>query len=317
MTEEECLASGCALVQLPNRTHIELRGSDRAEFLHNLCTNDIKRLQFGQGCEAFITNVQGKTIGHVLAFLGDNILSLETVPNQATTLMAHLDKYLITEDVQLDDQTDVAAEIAVLGRTSQEVLKQAGLDAPTEAYDHRDCILGGHAVSVRRVSMTAVPNFLLRSTTNGMPDITASLSSVGAVPQSPNLLETARIEYGWPQFGQDFTADNLPQELNRDTTAISFTKGCYLGQETVARIDALGHVNRIFVGLRIDGAKVPAEGDKLSVEGKPIGKVTSATFSSRLSAPLALGIVRTAHAEPGTQIDCDGLTATVIDMPIE
>lgn len=320
MAEHAILNDGCVLISLPNRTHIELRGSDRASFVHNLCTNDIKRLQPGQGCEAFITDVRGKTIGHVLAFLGTENLTLEAVPNQSEILMQHLDKYLITEDVQLLDQTDEKTEIALLGAAATATLNQAGLSAPAESYEHDDCdlgTLGGKTVSVRRVAMTSTPVFLLQSTAADVFVVEKALSAAGAVSADEPFLDTARIEFGWPVFGQDITASNLPQELNRDAAAISFTKGCYLGQETVARIDALGHVNRLLVGIRFEGEQVPTLGSALSVAGKEVGNVTSVTFSPRLSAPLALGFVRTEHAGSGTRLECDGTKGEVVAMPAE
>src|SRR5205814_560451 len=115
-------------------------------------------------------------------------------------------------------------------------------------------------------------------------------------------LEMVRIEAGTPFFGQDITDKNLPQELGRDALAISFTKGCYLGQETVARIDALGHVNQTLRGLRFAGLEIPQAGADLSTPDKPdkaVAHVTSAAFSPRLAAPLALGYVRRGYEAPG------------------
>ena len=317
MTDDAILSHGCALVPLPDRTHIEMVGSDRALLLHNLCTNDIKRLQPGQGCEAFLTDVRGKTIGHVLAFAGSASLALESVPGQSNTLMAHLDKYLITEDVQLVDQTDTRTEIALFGARSEQVLKEVKLDAPSNRYDHHDCMLQGHFLSLRRVAMTIEPCFLLQSTIAGIQAASELLEAAGAKSVAPELFEVARIEFGWPKFGKDFTADNFPQEVDRDSSAISFTKGCYLGQETVARIDALGHVNRQLVGLQLGTNQVPAERTTLTVDEKEVGMITSAVFSRRLSAPLAIGFVRAEHATLGTHVKCVDTTAKVVGLPVE
>jgi folate-binding protein YgfZ len=138
----------------------------------------------------------------------------------------------------------------------------------------------------------------------------------GAIRCGPAAVDTARLECGTPLFGIDVTDDNLPQEVNRDALAISFTKGCYLGQETVARIDAVGHVNRLLVGLRFSGSAIPAAGAPLLATGQPIGHVTSAAWSPRLNAPLALAYVRRNSAKPGTQLSSDSASAEVIQLPL-
>jgi folate-binding protein YgfZ len=125
-----------------------------------------------------------------------------------------------------------------------------------------------------------------------------------------------RIEYGMPLYGRDITLENLPQEVNRNAQAISFTKGCYLGQETVARIDALGHVNRLLVVVKFAGERIPSPGDELQIEGKPVGQVTSAAFSPRVSKPLALAYVRTASAAPGTRLASPVGDAEVVALPL-
>src|SRR5262249_52381639 len=112
------------------------------------------------------------------------------------------------------------------------------------------------------------------------------------------------------------TDDNLPQEVGRDAQAISFTKGCYLGQETVARIDALGHVNQLLVGLRCDSSNLPSCGSALSVDGKSVGHVTSAVWSPTLHAALALGYVRRSHAKSRTKVLTSAGLAEVVSLPI-
>jgi folate-binding protein YgfZ len=153
--------------------------------------------------------------------------------------------------------------------------------------------------------------------------ITAALANAGAVPAAMDAFEIARIEAGIPFYGLDISDKNLPQEVNRDAQAISFTKGCYLGQETVARIDALGHVNRVLVGVRFAGTVPPPTGtevfpaDGQGSEGKStIGAVTSAAYSHRLGAPLALAYVRRGHNQTGTQLGSPIGPAQVISLPL-
>jgi folate-binding protein YgfZ len=137
------------------------------------------------------------------------------------------------------------------------------------------------------------------------------------------VFEVLRIEAGTPVFGKDITEKNLPQEIGRDARAINFVKGCYLGQETVARLDALGHVNQILRGLVFEpGSDCPPSGATLEDGDKRVGVVTSSAFSPARNASVALGMVRTSHAEPGTKVTIrvgDGqapIAATVSDTPI-
>ena len=317
MTGYEMLAEGCVFFRLPARTHIELLGADRHQFLHNLCTNDVNSLQPGTGCEAFLTTVQGKTLGHVLVFAGKESLALDTVPVQGERLITHLDRYLITEDVQITDRSADWSELAVAGNQATHVLKQGGLDVPLVPLHHTDGALAGHAVSVRSVDLITAPCFFLQTERNAQEELIKNLITWGATECSAEVLETARIEHGWPCFGVDISDRNLPQEINRNEQAISFTKGCYLGQETVARIDALGHVNRLLVGVQFEGADVPVPGTKLRDGEKEVGAVTSATLSPRLAAPLALAIVRHEHASVGTILQSEVGSATVVALPID
>jgi folate-binding protein YgfZ len=140
--------------------------------------------------------------------------------------------------------------------------------------------------------------------------------SIDVIHCDPQIAEIVRVESGVPMYGRDITDENLPQEVNRNAQAISFTKGCYLGQETVARIDALGHVNKLLVGLKISGATVPTAGTELTAQGKVVGHVTSAVFSPRLNAPLALGYVRTGNNEVGNRVESPLGSAEVIALPL-
>ena len=143
---------------------------------------------------------------------------------------------------------------------------------------------------------------------------------LGMVDVPPATYEVLRIEAGTPVFGRDVTSDNLPQEVGRNDRALSFVKGCYLGQETVARVDALGHVNKILKGLRWRGGPRPAEGSALEVEGKTVGTLTSVASSPGWGGLVALAYVRVSHARAGTEVRIitpgTPLIATVADLPM-
>lgn len=318
--EYDALTSGAGLVPLLDRTQIEVTGNDRATFLHNVCTNDVKGLRPGEGCEAFFTNVQGKIVSHGFIFCREESMVLETVPGQAEKLLSHLDRYLISEKVELADRSADWGELLIAGKGAEKVLNTAlNCQLPTQRLNHCDVRIGEGVVSLRRVDFTGPIGFLISGTHDVLAEVWTSLSQYGAAaaPTGQEAFEMARIEAGTPFYGQDITEKNLPQELARNDQAINFTKGCYLGQETVARIDALGHVNRTLCGFRFDGQAIPESDLELAAEDKVVGHVTSAAFSPRLNSPLALGFVRRDHNDPGVTLNSALGNATVVAIPVK
>jgi len=293
-SDSRAFHSGAALASLPGRTQIELSGADRATFLQALTTNHIKALEPGQGCETFLCNVQGKTIGHGFLFCTPETLIFDTTPKQASGLLQHLDRYLFREKVVLRDRSDDWVEFVLAGPRAMTVLEQCGVAAiPAARCEHVAAKIAGFDVSLRRVDYVSGDCFLLSTDASHADTLISALTLAGAVSVSGMALDAARIAAGTPLFGVDITADNLPQEVARNQLAISFVKGCYLGQETVARLDALGHVNRLLVRLRFPGSStVPAAGMELGRDGKVVGHVTSSAWSESLQAPIALAYLR-------------------------
>ncbi|MEM9353927.1 MAG: hypothetical protein AAGA92_13015 [Planctomycetota bacterium] len=249
---------------LPDWSTVQVTGVDRATFLQSFCTNDVKTLAAGESREAFFTDLKGKIVAHAFV-LAEAERSLLVLPGQpAEPLLTHLDRYIVREDVTLADASADSRWQAVLG--SDAVLE--GCVAPGAFGE-------GSAV-------------------------TAGAGQGGGV--TPDELHAARVRAGFPLFGVDFGPDSLPQEVGRDCEAISFTKGCYLGQETVARIDALGHVNRRVTRFRVESGEPPQPGDELTVEDKPVGEVTSVAECK--NAPAAgLATIRRGHWEAGTVLE--------------
>ncbi|MFV2065550.1 MAG: folate-binding protein YgfZ [Pirellulales bacterium] len=306
-----------AYVELDPRTLLEVTGADRSAFLHKFCTNDVLQLERGSGCEAFLANVQGKIVGHGLFFCYDGMLRFSTVPDQGNRLVEHLDRYILREDVQVHDRTDAWRELVIAGRSAESLLQRVlGRPLPTERFEHAVVPLGDHDVHVARVDWITPPHLLLRLPAQRLADVVELLREAGATQCGVAAFEAARIEHGTPWFGRDIDSNRFPQEIGRDRQAICFTKGCYLGQETVARLDALGHVNHRLVGIRFEGTDVPERDTELEVEGKLVGQVTSAVLSPKLDAPLALGYVRRGHNHPGTRLDSRHGRAHVVELPV-
>jgi tRNA-modifying protein YgfZ len=279
--EYQALRMGRAVVELTGWSSISVTGADRQAFLNNFCTNDVKRLVPGAGCEAFFTNVKGRIVAHGWIDCRESEVAFIGAPSQAPRLVEHLDRYVIREDVSLRDTTGERSYLLVAGDRQ--------LDQP-----------------LRSISWNIIDrsdSALLELCATEASDMIGRLRDDGFVVASPLTFTATRIEADMPLYGIDFNEQNFPQEVGRDRQAISFTKGCYLGQETVARIDALGHVNQKIVRLRYFGNDVLQPGVELTLNGKYGGHVTSAAFSPKFGAQLALAMVRREANAPGTRLE--------------
>ncbi len=297
--------TNAALFDLSNHAQIEITGDDRAKFLHNFCTNDIKGLIPGNGCEAFVTNIKGRILGHIFVFDSASSLWLESVPGSEEPLLAHLDRYIITEDVQLHPRTGDFAELYVCGPRAAEKLSQLLPSVESlQTMQHATGSLADTEVAVRRVDFTPVPGFLLTVSRLEAAALWQAIQNIGVMPAGSQAFEALRIEAGMPWYGVDLTDDNLAQEAGRTSRAISFKKGCYLGQEPIARLDAMGHVNRELRGLRLDALPVPPIGSKVvsPADGSQIGTITSAALSYTDNRPAALAVLRSQFTKPGTEV---------------
>jgi folate-binding protein YgfZ len=297
LDEYHALRSGFGVVELAGWSSVTLTGADRQSFLNNFCTNDVKRLGSGEHCEAFITNVKGKILGHGLVLCRDGELVFITVPGQAAKIIEHLNRYIIREDVQLRDTTAERVYLLIAGGEAA----GAGLNGDLWV----------------RWRLLHVPFCgLLELAPDRLIQIRQELKAAGAVSCGHAAFEALRIESGTPLSGIDFDDENLPQEVGRDELAISFTKGCYLGQETVARIDAHGHVNQQLAGVRFDGPNIPEAKVALTHGGASVGHATSATYSPQLGSPLALAMVRRQWLTPGSQLKSIAGPCEVIELPM-
>ena len=302
MTAFQAALHGAAIFTLPGRTQIEITGADRASFLHNFCTNHIKGLVVGQSCEAFLVNIKGRILFSVLVYAGPDSLWIETEAGQSAALLAHLDRYIITEDVQLVDRTQELSQLYLSGEGAEALVEQVTsvdwnlIPKPGQAIVN--------SVMFRRHSFGPSPGVSLVGSMSEIATLHEQLLTAGAVTGSPEVLEALRIEAGTPQPGVDLTEDHLAQEANRTKLAIHFNKGCYLGQEPIARIDALGHVNRLLCGVITDepaqlpaGTEVFAKSDATASSGK----LTSTSVWPASERAIGLGMLRREISQDGTE----------------
>jgi folate-binding protein YgfZ len=297
----EAAIHGAVVIDLPGRTHLELTGQDRASFLHNFCSNHIKGLAVGQGCEAFITSIKGRILGHVLVFADVDRLLVETVPGQGPALLAHLDKYIITEDVQLADRSGEWSQLSLSGARAEELLQAAlSLTALPSGTAPAQISVGNGFL--RKFSFGSAPGWSLAGPRDWISQCQASLLAAGALAGPEELFEQLRIEAGFPHYGVDLSEAHLAQEANRNARAISFQKGCYLGQEPIARIDALGHVNRALCSVITTSALSISAGADVFASAEatePAGQLSSAIVWPTTGQTIGIGILRRELAVEG------------------
>jgi len=310
----------------PAATQVEISGNDRAAFLNRLATNRLDRIQPGEGCETFLADANGRILFHVFVFGGPESLVLDTAAGLGPGLCAHLDHYWIREDLKFHDRSSQWGQLVLAGPQSNDVveriagsplpssrLREAGEGSYLSAFN---VSWNGRPLMVRRFQDRGFLSFYLAGEAADMAVLWQALRQSGAVACGMRALETIRIEEGFPVVGQDITEKNLPQEVGRNEKAISFTKGCYLGQEIVARIDSRGAVGKVLCGLRLRTADVPPGGSELTHDGQPAGQVTSAAYSPGFGTCAALAYIRRGFCEPGTVLDSACGPATVVELPM-
>lgn len=310
---------GAGFIALDRWNTVQVTGGDRAAFLHNMCTNDIRGLAPGGGCEAFFTDVKGKIVAHAFVLAGDEAIQLVAVPDSAARLIAQLDRYIIREDVQLTDVSSMIDWTLVVGAESADAIgRMAPLPMPDlqAAWSHVVLPLGQNSpvpTQLVRCNLPWCGGYLVGSSSDHTEALRGHLVSGGAIACSnPETWQAIRVESAWSLWGVDFDAANLPQEVNRDALSIHFRKGCYLGQETVARIDALGHVNKRLVQVQFACGDVPPSGVELLRVDQVVGHVTSACWSPSFQAPLALAMVHRGSNDVGSQLQWAGVDSEVI-----
>ena len=287
MTEGyQALRHGAAWTDLSARGRILARGRDRARLLHNITSNEVKKMTPGAGCYAFLLNPQGRIQADLNLFCFADHFLIDTEPETREKVHQHIRRYIIADQVELEDVTSATACIALEGPGAAAVLKS--LNAPQPSTDYEHAAWGPRTVA--GVSATGQPGFrIFCATPADAPDLMRQLESGGARPASAEDVRLVRIENGRPRYGEDIRETNLPQETQQ-MHALSFTKGCYLGQEIVERIRAQGHVNRKLMRVELEGA-LPEPGAKTTIGGNE-AEITSAVLSPESGRVIGLAYVR-------------------------
>jgi tRNA-modifying protein YgfZ len=306
-SEDAALRDGCGLVDRSERGKLALTGSQAKEFLQGQLTNDIEALSAGHGCYAAFLTHKGKMLGdlRVLDVGGELLLSCERVALQP--LFNMIRRFKLGSDVELHKRTLEMGELSLIGPDARPIAGADGLGA--QEHDNVRAEIGGHPV-VLVATDVGLDVFCEAERTEG---VRGALLAAGASEGTEEAAEILRVELGRPRYGLDIDENVIPQEAGLNERAVSFEKGCYVGQETVARLFYRGKPNRHLRGLRLSE---PVEaGTVLRLGEKEVGRVTS-PVSSPSFGPIALALVRR-EAAPGDTVTVgdEGVTATVSELP--
>lgn len=323
--EYRALRHGFGLIDLSNRGLIRVEGGDRQRFLNAMLSNNTADLEPGQGCYATFLNPKGHMVTDLMVYAEGASYLLEVEPHIVSTFLEAIDFFVISEDVMFAVETEKWAAMGVQGPKAPDALVAASgqkLLRGLAPYGSQSCRIADHDVWVARRGYTREPGYLLLADAAAAEAVWEAIlqqgEAFGGHAVGLKALDTLRVESGTPRFGIDMTEATIPIEANLQD-AISYTKGCYVGQEVIARIDARGHVNRQLVGLLLGDAESPEAGAKIFSPQREVGWITSATQSPAMNQTIALGYVRRESLQPGTVLqvrsDAGDILATVSALP--
>jgi len=324
--EYEAIRTDVALVPRTNRALLEVTGSDRAAWLHNLTTNEVNNLGPGEGNYAFATNVKGRILFGLNVLVRAEAIWVDVDRSCVESASRHFDKYTITEDVTVTDRTSELARIGVTGPRTPELVQRIGLTQLRAMSDlgTTDLHFVGETVTALRHDFCGPLGVELFAPPKAATELWQALAAYGdgveARPAGEQAVELHRIEAGIPAQPHEINEDVLPAETRQLERAVSYHKGCYLGQEVVERMRSRGVVARGLCGLKVSGDVEPAPGSALHDEdGKPVGTVGSACHSPAIGGIIALAYVKTGKDAPGTPLriatDQGDVAATAAALP--
>jgi folate-binding protein YgfZ len=319
--EYTALRRGCGLVDRSWAGRLEMAGADRLRFLHAYVTCDVKGLGAGQGAYGFFTSPQGRILADVAVAAQGDSLWLELPAGHEETVAAHLRKYLIADRVEMRHLARLPLTLVGPGAGGVLAAKAPGATLPEEPWSHVLARVAGVEVSLQRTGRLGAPAFTVWVEETQAEAVWRELLTGGALPVGYEALERLRVEAGMARFGLDYGPQNFPQETGAETDAVSYTKGCYLGQEVVARIHYRGGVQKGLCGLLLDAGtpeSLLAPGTPLLFEGREAGTAGTAVLSPALDRPIGLAILHRRAATPGTHVEIGtvgGPTAEVAALP--
>jgi glycine cleavage system T protein len=319
LAEYQAVRVSAGVFDLSFRSQFTARGSDRVRFLQGMVTNDVKLLRSGQGTYALLLNSRGQILADVTVYCAEDHFIMETDTDLLDKTLQALNHYNIGGRTPLEPLS--VSGLAIQGPRARAVLEEAlGISVPDLAsLNHTSTDWMGLAVRIFQAGHTGENGYEVWIDRTGPKSLWDAFlergRDHGSVACGVNALETLRIEAGIPKYGSELAEDTLPLEANL-LNALSFTKGCYLGQEIVERARSRGRVNWKLVGLFLDSSDLPKTGDRLRSGNKDVGEITSACYSPALGRTIAMGYVRREVSDPGAKLTLgSGGGAEVATLP--
>ncbi len=304
------------------RAFFNFTGPDRVRYLNAVLTNNIRDLKPGEGTTSLLLNPQGHILAEIATFVMPERIFAVTYAASRARAGATLEKFIIMDDVTLEDVTDQFGAISIEGARTADVVRSLGappLDSLSE-MGHAEAQIAGVLCPMFRRSPGGIPGVEFVAQRSDLPKLWQALvraaRAAGGGPIGYDALNVLRLETGIPWFGYDFDETVIPHEAGLENSHISYTKGCYTGQEIVERVRSRGHVNRRRVGVSFSGTAVPPPKTPLIVSGAEVGHVTRAGFSFALGRPIAMAYVRRENNSPGSHLTWSGGEAEVIELPL-
>ncbi len=314
--EFKALLNGCAVFDMGWQAKLIFGGRDRVRWLNGMVTNNVRDLALGHGVYSFILTPQGHNQGDLVAYNRGDYLLATTDREQAPKITALLQRYIIMDDVEIEDISDKLGAVGVAGPKASEVLSNAGIDvSQIQPGQVINTVWREMGISVARGTHPQMDGYEIWLAPEHADRAWDALLAAGATPVGSDALEMYRIARGVPRYGVDLRERDLAQETGQEH-ALSFTKGCYIGQEIVERVRARGNVHRIFIGFEVQGDP-PQPGTKIRANDKDVGEITSAARVP-LSAgdrTLALGYLRREVATAGATVQVGEQSAAVKTLP--
>ncbi len=315
--ELDALRSGCGVFALDWRTKVTATGKDRVRWLHNMVTNNVRDLAPERGNYNFVLNVQGRILGDLYIYNRGESLTLDTDSIQVEPLLTAMKRYIIMDKVELTNASETTMALGICGPKAEAVLAAAGfnVDGQGPLEMHHQTVAGIDITLVRGPEQRPGWYEVWLEPANAEA-VWKILVSAGAQPVGAEAIEMWRVLHGVPRYGQDIRDRDLPQETEQ-AQALSFTKGCYIGQEIVERIRSRGQVHRKFTGFEFSDG-LPAPG-KFESEGRTLAEITTALRVPTAAGGnnLGLGYIRRESGAAGSQVDLGGCKAKVVDLPFE
>lgn len=309
MTASEAFHQRAAWSDLSVRGRLRAAGEDRIRLLHAICSNDIEGLAPGQGAYAFFLNAQGRIQADSHIFVDHDHVVIDCEPEASEALRQHIEGYIIMDDVALEAVAAETARFGIAGPDAADIVAALGLLAPAARLE----FAWNGTTCVRQGLVAGRDGFWIEVPAREGPALADQLVAAGVPHATAEECEAHRVLMGMPRFGADFGSKNIPHETQQ-LCGVSFTKGCYTGQEIVERVRSQGQVRRLLVGIELDSASVPAE-TVVQYQGSAVGEMTSATAGCGPGGKArGFSVVRREAGAAGTAICVGDASGVVIDV---